>query len=180
MKTDKRLTGHKQTEETKRKISESHKGSKNPMYGKVTKGAFKKGECSGSNNLNWKGGLPKCILCDRQLVARNAKYCLRHRPTSHGVNHYMYKHGKTPLRKLAERKVEYREWRIAIFERDNYVCQICKVRGGELQADHIKPWAYFPDLRLSIDNGRTLCVECHRKTDTYGVNGRRRYAYSVS
>jgi len=31
----------------------------------------------------------------------------------------------------------------------------------------IKPFAYFPELRLVIANGRTLCIPCHKKTDTY-------------
>jgi len=63
---------------------------------------------------------------------------------------------------------EYKEWRLRIQKRDDYVCQICFVRGGVLQVDHIKPWAKFPELRLELTNGRTLCVSCHRKTDTYG------------
>ena len=35
-------------------------------------------------------------------------------------------------------------------------------------ADHIKDFALFPNLRLDINNGRTLCKSCHRKTDNYG------------
>lgn len=63
---------------------------------------------------------------------------------------------------------EYADWRKKVFERDDYTCQICKVRGGRLNADHIKDWAAFPLLRFDITNGRTLCVPCHKTTETYG------------
>lgn len=63
---------------------------------------------------------------------------------------------------------ENREWKLKVFERDNYTCQICNQRGGKLQADHIKPYSLYPDCRWDLDNGRTLCIECHKKTDTYG------------
>lgn len=61
-----------------------------------------------------------------------------------------------------------REWRLAVFERDNYTCVFCGKRGGKLQADHIKPFKEFPELRYELSNGRTLCVKCHRKTESYG------------
>lgn len=61
-----------------------------------------------------------------------------------------------------------RIWRVAVFIRDDYTCQECGERGGRLEADHIKPWALYPELRYAIDNGRTLCHDCHEKTETYG------------
>ncbi len=63
---------------------------------------------------------------------------------------------------------EDRDWRKAVFERDDYTCTICGQRGGRLQADHIKPFKEFPALRHVLGNGRTLCVPCHVKTPTYG------------
>ena len=72
--------------------------------------------------------------------------------------------GATSLHKRDMSTAAYRNWRKAVFERDDYTCQHCKTRGGNLEADHIKPWAYFPKLRYVVSNGRTLCLSCHRKT----------------
>lgn len=59
-------------------------------------------------------------------------------------------------------RAEYNDWRVAIYERDNYTCQQCMVRGGQIRAHHIKPVRLFPDLELDLDNGVTLCEACHR------------------
>ena len=69
-------------------------------------------------------------------------------------------------------RTEYATWRRYVFARDDYSCQICGLRGGRLNADHIIPYALRPDLALDIDNGRTLCVICHRKTPTWGQGTR--------
>lgn len=45
---------------------------------------------------------------------------------------------------------------------------MCETKGGKLQADHIKSYLLFPNLRWEINNGRTLCFECHKKTGTWG------------
>lgn len=67
---------------------------------------------------------------------------------------------------------EDREWRERVFKRDDFTCQSCGVRGGRLEADHIKPVSGFPALRHELANGRTLCVDCHKRTETYGSKAR--------
>jgi 5-methylcytosine-specific restriction endonuclease McrA len=73
----------------------------------------------------------------------------------------------------ARQTLEYRQWRRAVFERDDFRCLDCGAKSGEtgrhveLEADHIYPFAYFPRLRYQLENGRTLCAECHRKTSTF-------------
>jgi hypothetical protein len=71
---------------------------------------------------------------------------------------------KHQLDRLARYSPESKLWREAVFKRDNYTCQNCGIRGNYLEADHIKPFAYFPELRFELSNGRTLCKNCHNKT----------------
>lgn len=61
-----------------------------------------------------------------------------------------------------------RKWRNAVLERDDYQCQECGAMDG-LHAHHIKPWARFPELRLDIGNGVTLCTSCHKDVHRGGV-----------
>ena len=81
--------------------------------------------------------------------------------------HNTYAGGITPINAKIRNSFEYKLWREAVFIRDDYICRFCGVRGGQIAADHIKPFSLFPELRFAIDNGRVLCVDCHKKTDTY-------------
>ena len=87
----------------------------------------------------------------------------------------LWKGGITPINEKIRHSLEYRLWRESVFKRDNFTCIWCGLKfikgitgNVELQADHIKPFASYPELRFAIDNGRTLCINCHRKTDTWG------------
>ncbi len=96
----------------------------------------------------------------------------RPRPEIRGSNCYNWKGGITPINKLIRNSLEYKLWRESVFERDNWTCIWCGAKSGkgkhiELHADHIKPFALFPELRFAIDNGRTLCIDCHRKTPSF-------------
>lgn len=96
----------------------------------------------------------------------------------------------SPLDKLIRRSKEYVAWRTEIFERDKYTCQECGVKNHKglgkttiLAVDHYpKPFsqiikdnniqnideALTCDELWDIKNNRTLCVPCHKKTDTFG------------
>jgi 5-methylcytosine-specific restriction endonuclease McrA len=57
---------------------------------------------------------------------------------------------------------EYKAWRKAVFERDNYTCQICGTRGVKLHAHHLMPRSVLPDKTLDPNNGIAVCVPCHK------------------
>lgn len=61
---------------------------------------------------------------------------------------------------------EYYQWRQAVLKRDQFRCVWCRAT-GYLEVDHVYPFAYFPELRFDVMNGRTLCRPCHEKTPTY-------------
>ena len=81
------------------------------------------------------------------------------------------KKNKSQWRKYRQQlfnRIEYKEWRMAVFKRDKYVCQICKIKSGKgkaiyLNAHHILEAKKNPSFMFDIKNGLTVCRKCHYK-----------------
>jgi len=160
----------------------------NTFWKKTVASQFKKGHPKYFVGLGKKDLI--CPVCNKQYTVRKnrmAKYCSskcywtaligREVPVEQrrkmaasrkGNKSHLWKGGKTSEARLLRTVLEYRLWRESVYKRDDYTCQFCGQRGGRLNADHIKRFAEYPELRFAIDNGRTLCEPCHKKTETYG------------
>jgi 5-methylcytosine-specific restriction endonuclease McrA len=58
----------------------------------------------------------------------------------------------------------YKDWRIKVYKRDKFTCQMPRCKNKKnLQAHHIRKWSSASILRYDINNGITLCRECHKK-----------------
>ena len=91
-----------------------------------------------------------------------------------GKRSHNWKGGITPIMKMLRESHPYKNWREAVFERDDYTCKRCNARGGNLEAHHILPVRdHKNDLLLfDVNNGITLCVGCHK------LIGNREYDYA--
>lgn len=92
-----------------------------------------------------------------------------------GERHHNYNESLTDEERMKNRDLwEVIKWRNAVYERDRYTCQKCKVaKGGNLNAHHINGYNLDKENRFNIDNGITLCKDCHNdfhKTYGYGNN----------
>lgn len=122
--------------------------------------------------------LRRCKVCGNIFLAASASQvksscsptCSREYKSirQKGKKSHRWQGGKTSEAMRIRNSREYAAWRAAVFQRDGYKCQHCGVKGGRLNADHIKPFSTHPELRLCVDNGRTLCEPCHRNTPTWG------------
>jgi hypothetical protein len=171
------------SEEHRRKLSESRKGSKASNETKVkmskshtgiipteeTKAKMRK------NNAHYWLGKRKSEATKKKLcIARQGrKPMLGHHHSiasrkkmsmsRKGEKCHLYRGGITPLNQLIRSGLSFRLWREAVFARDNWTCQKTGKRGGDMDPHHIQNFSQFPELRFAIDNGITLSHESHRE-----------------
>lgn len=123
-----------------------------------------------------KGKTDEQIYGKDKAKERRIKFIKSMKGKFEGDKNPMWKGGITPERFVIRNSDVYAEWRISVFERDNYTCQECEVRSGNgkainLHAHHIKSFSKYPVLRFDVNNGITLCKDCHlgNHWDNYGI-----------
>jgi hypothetical protein len=139
----------KKQKEAQREMRRGMIGSKNDFFGKKhSEESLRKNREAHLNKIPWNKGKPN--------------------PSFRGALNPRWKGGITCENIKVRSSLEYKIWRRAVFKRDDWTCVLCKERGGKINADHIKSFAKYSALRFDLNNGRVLCVPCHKKTHNYG------------
>ena len=185
--------GIKCSDETREKIGKANKGkpawNKNIKCPEETK---RKISLANKGNIPWNKGIPasdelkkKYSEAHKGQIAWNKgtkgisgapkpeSFKEYRRKKWSGENNPNWRGGTSEEEKIIKNSSKWRNWRKSVFERDNYTCQMCGIKTGLgyrvfLHPHHIKPFSDYPELRFDVNNGITLCRECHRKTDNYG------------
>lgn len=140
-------------------------GVNHPRFGK---------KCTYSSKVSdglrraWKrGDFPASTIEKRAITMRRIAPTLK-----------CYKGGITPLNRSIRAMFQMRNWKRSVFKRDNWTCQSCFKRGGDLNAHHLMPFAYIMkkysiqsisdaikcEQLWDVKNGLTMCIDCHNLT----------------
>lgn len=99
------------------------------------------------------------------------------RKPKYGKDAYAWKGGKTSIQRCIRENYRKKHWVKTCLERDNFTCQLCNHRGGDLEVHHKFPFAKILDtyqiktiqdaikcdFLWNITNGLTLCKSCHKQ-----------------
>ncbi len=139
-----------------RKHSWGNKISKSLKGHKLTTETKNKISKANKNKQSWNKGLTKYSHPDK------IKYgCSKEK-------HWNWKGGISSINMIERQSSKYKQWRTSVFKRDNYTCQECKKTNCKLNAHHIKSFSKYKNLRYDINNGITLCEQCHKQIHKRG------------
>lgn len=112
----------------------------------------------------------KSYLKNRKKVLKDTKLYKKNHPEQY--LQYFNKYNKKLGKKLNMTGYVYKmallTWSKSVRKRDNNVCQICGKFSGI--AHHILYKAKIPELSLNINNGITICQDCHYEVHCKRLN----------
>ena len=112
-------------------------------------------------------------------IGRRCPSCkaINHSKRTSGSGHHNWKGGITKFNKELRNFIKHIGWDRKVLKRDDYTCRKCNTRGGYLIAHHLIPLStikkyfniknmkdvYSCSILYDINNGLTMCKECHKK-----------------
>lgn len=169
-KGNKLRLGFRHSDETKRKISESKKGTVCSVSHRM------KLSYAGMGRRGWSKGLRTSNVSYNAFKKGHIPWSKgKTVPSMRGKNHPNWIGGATGLDRSVRNSVQYAAWRTACFEAFQYTCQECSEIGYELVVHHKIPLAVILEnnnIQLldealdceplwDIENGLVLCKACH-------------------
>jgi len=153
--------GFKHSQEAKLKMRNYHLGKPSGMLNKhhseETKDKIKKSNIGKKRSLEARKKMSEARLGTHPSEETRIKMG----KARMGERNNSWKGGVTDNNIKIRHSIEFNLWREAVFARDNWTCQKCYIKGGILNAHHIKNFAQYPELRFAINNGITFCKICH-------------------
>jgi len=175
------------SDEVKAKVSNSKKGN-SPAPNKGKKASPETIEKQRQSKLKnptryWLGKQRSPETLQKISEAKTGKYT--------GANSWNWIDGRSKIDRLVRRMTEYYQWRSDVFTRDKWTCKTCGKNGCYVTAHHIKGLnliikeniikdvlnARLCEELWDINNGITLCEDCHKLTDNYAGRGQGRRSY---
>jgi Zn-dependent oligopeptidase len=171
--SDRYKKGFKLSEEARNKIREAKKGKRTSI-----KSEFKKGYISYRKDINLSEETKKKMSKSKKGKKLSEKHIFKLKQVARkGKDSPFWTGGENPLYTQIRKTNEYKKWRKSIYERDDYVCQKCGNK-GDINSHHIKSFiVIFKENKIEtledaikcdefwdLNNGITLCKECHKKT----------------
>ena len=171
------------SEEHIKNLSKSQKGHipwNKGMKDCYSKEIIKRMVKSHIGQIPWNKDIPRSQMTKDKISEKLIKANKRNR--RYGINSPNWQGGITPLQLSIRTNFRYRQWRSDVFTRDDFTCQDCgDNRGGNFEAHHIKSFSSIMqkyeittleealecEELWNINNGKTLCEDCHKKTDNY-------------
>jgi len=146
----------------------------NIRKGRDNREKIKKSTLDQMNNGNWK--LNSLTKEQEEKRVRNFRKTMKNKyktgelvPWNKGItgkNSHMWIEDRNKLKEPLNQQIRgssfIKKFRMKCMIRDEYACQYCHTKGGMLNVHHIKSFAEYPEYRFDVDNGITLCEQCHR------------------
>ena len=121
------------------------------LYGSINNMTYWNCKCDCGND---------CIKMGWVLNQGHVKTCGDRTVHFVGENNPNWKGGITPENVSIRMSQEYDDWRLSVYRKDRFSCLVCGTHDN-LTAHHIYPFSVYPELRLDVNNGMTLCNEHH-------------------